>query len=274
MVFGRIQLKMRVNYATKGWSDKIKFIMTNLRSPHHNSQSMISNILKTIILIIIVGGVIKISTRDKEPQIRRVSQHIISAITNNYDIKPLEMKGGNPYVRALMRTISASEANSSRPYHIIYGGQHIDSLKQHPNQCITISNGPNRGRCSTAAGRYQFLNTTWEEKAAQYHPQPSRFLRKNYSFEPEYQDQVLYSWLRDKRAWEMDITKLLEQGQIDTVLEMLSPTWTSLGYGIENNSITKRLPMIYQKMLEEELMKARNIDSQWERHEIEMEMRP
>ncbi|MBE9221537.1 glycoside hydrolase family protein [Cyanobacterium stanieri LEGE 03274] len=230
--------------------------MTHLTNSQPNKIFMISkNILKTFILILILWGVGKVLLREKEPQIRRAGQQIISNITQNYDIEPLEMEGGNPYIRALMRTISASEANSDRPYHILYGGRHIDNLKQHPNQCVTIANGPNRGRCSTAAGRYQFLNTTWAEKANLYHPEPSGFLRKSYSFEPIYQDKVLYSWLRDTNAWGgTDITQLLEQGQINTVLELLSPTWTSLGYGIESNSITRSLPNIYKKMLEEELM--------------------
>ncbi|MEL7245712.1 MAG: glycoside hydrolase, partial [Cyanobacteria bacterium J06573_2] len=33
----------------------------------------------------------------------------------------------------------------------------------------------------------------------------------------------------------------------------LSPTWTSLGYGIETNSVSSSLPRIYQKVLQEEL---------------------
>ncbi|MEY2985681.1 MAG: hypothetical protein RLZZ568_2298, partial [Cyanobacteriota bacterium] len=115
-------------------------------------------------------------------------------------ISPLVMEGGDPYLRALMRTISASEANTAQPYHVIYGGQYVEDLSQHPNRCVIIKAGPNRGNCSTASGRYQFLNTTWAEKARQYHPH--QFLRwQNYSFEPQYQDQVLYRWLADSQAW-------------------------------------------------------------------------
>jgi len=77
-----------------------------------------------------------------------------------------------------------------------------------------------------------------------------------YSFEPEYQDVVVYRWLNDNKVWETDISQLLQKGKINDVLRRLSPTWTSLGYGIETNSISNSLPNVYQKMLKEELKAA------------------
>lgn len=170
---------------------------------------------------------------------------------------PLIMKGGDPYIRALMRTISASEANDPRPYSILYGGKHIDDLSRHPQQCITIVNGPNKGNCSTAAGRYQVINTTWYDIARRYHPQPNQFMWwTNYSFEAQYQDAVVYRWLSDSKFWGTNFSQSLRQGKVKDVLRHLSPTWTSLGYGIENNSMSRHLPKIYQKMLKEELQQA------------------
>jgi muramidase (phage lysozyme) len=167
---------------------------------------------------------------------------------------PLAMKGGDPYLRALMRTISASEANVTRPYNAIYGNKIVEDLKTHPEICVAIVAGPNIGNCTTAAGRYQMLNFTWEEKARQYHPHPAGFWQwKTYSFEPEYQDEVVYHWLSDRSAWDEDIPQLLQQGKINKVLSLLSNTWTSLGYGIETNSMSGYLPKIYQNMLREEL---------------------
>jgi muramidase (phage lysozyme) len=167
---------------------------------------------------------------------------------------PLVMKGGDPYIRALMRTISASEASSNRPYSILYGGQHVKDLSRHPQICVTIVTGPNQGNCSTAAGRYQIINTTWYTIAPRYHPKPKRLMFWNsYSFEPEYQDAVVHSWLSDSEFWGINISQLLRQGKLDEVLRRLSSTWTSLGYGIETNSVSPYLPQIYQKMLKEEL---------------------
>lgn len=169
---------------------------------------------------------------------------------------PLVMQGGDPYIRALMRTISASESNVRNPYGVMYGGTYAQNLSAHPDRCITIVAGPNVGDCTTAAGRYQFITTTWQEKARRYHPTPNGFLMwQNYSFEPQYQDEVVYRWLSDSKAWGVDVRQLLKKGQINTVLKMLSGTWTSLGYGIETNSMSDDLPRIYQRILKQELQR-------------------
>ncbi len=225
--------------------------MANFYNKQKNLKSNGVELLKTIFIILTLSGLISFWLKDKKIEFKKASQEIIS---NIYYSPPLNMKGGNPYLRALMRTISASEASYINPYHVIYGGKYVKNLTKHPNLCVTIVRGPNKDNCTTASGRYQFLNTTWAEKAEKYHPQPSQFLMwKEYSFEPEYQDIVLYNWLNDSQAWGKDIQSLLKQGKIDEVLKLLSPTWTSLGYGIEDNMITKHLPSIYHKILKEEL---------------------
>ena len=168
--------------------------------------------------------------------------------------QPLVMEGGDPYIRALMRTITASESNVSRPYHVLYGGKQVEDLSSHPEVCVTIVAGPNVGNCTTAAGRYQMLDFTWDRQARKYHPQPSGIWRwKTYSFEAEYQDAVVHDWLSDSNVWGTDISQLLRQGEIEQVLRILSGTWTSLGYGIETNSMSRYLPGIYRNMLAEEL---------------------
>ncbi|WP_324281694.1 glycoside hydrolase family protein [Cyanobacterium aponinum UTEX 3222] len=224
--------------------------MTNINRSHSFSTQIV-NFFKLIILLIILTGIGNVIFREKKAEIKTAGQHLISSI---YGSPPLVMEGGDPYIRALMRTISFSESNYLNPYYVIYSGEYVDDLSEHPNICMTIVNGPNKGKCSTASGRYQFLNTTWAEKAAKYHPHPSKFLVwEDYSFEPEYQDKVLYNWLKDTTAWEKDIAELLREEKIDDVLRMLSPTWTSLGYGIEDNNMTKFLPKVYKKLLQEEL---------------------
>ncbi|AFY96267.1 glycoside hydrolase family protein [Chamaesiphon minutus] len=168
---------------------------------------------------------------------------------------PLVMKGGNPYIRALMRTIAASEASDRQPYSVIYGGSHAKTLDRHPEKCIRIVSGPNINNCSTAAGRYQMINTTWFRMAKKYHPQPDCllfFFQCTYSFEPEYQDAVVHAWLSDESAWNMNIPQLLKDGKLEEVRKRLSSTWTSLGYGIETNSITPKLAGIYQRLVKEE----------------------
>jgi muramidase (phage lysozyme) len=171
----------------------------------------------------------------------------------NTPYPPLAMTGGDPYVRALMRTISASESNDSNPYGLLYGGEYFSDLSNHPDQCIPIANGPNQGSCSTAAGRYQFITSTWEEKAHLYHPKPDGWLFwQHYAYDPVSQDTVVYEWLTDPAAWAVDIPSRLRAGKLDDVLYRLSGTWTSLGYGIESNDMSPHLNEMYQKFLKEE----------------------
>jgi muramidase (phage lysozyme) len=171
---------------------------------------------------------------------------------------PLAMADGNPYVRALMRTISASESNDLEPYSLLYGGQSFSDWSRHPDQCIVIQSGPNNGNCTTAAGRYQFITTTWEEKARLYHPNPDGWLFwQHYSFDPASQDQVVYRWLSDSDAWGVNVPELLKEGQLNEVLYRLSGTWTSLGYGIETNEMTPQLNEMYQRFLAEEQAQSR-----------------
>lgn len=168
---------------------------------------------------------------------------------------PLEMEGGDPYLRALMRTISAAESNTADPYRLLYGGKRVKDISVHPDECITIVNGPNRGDCTTAAGRYQFLTTTWQRESRNYHPERPAWYEMwdKPSFAAVYQDRVVHDWLADPAAWGFDISATLQAGDVETVLRALSGTWTSLGYGIEDNSMTALLPDIYEEMLTEEL---------------------
>jgi cation efflux system protein involved in nickel and cobalt tolerance len=169
----------------------------------------------------------------------------------------LAMSGGDAHVRALMRTISASESNGKDPYILLYGGKHTHDLGQHPDLCMPITVGVNYGDCSTAAGRYQFLTSTWVEKASRYHPNPLYEGETiTYSFEPEYQDVVIYQWLKDEQIWSVNIAERLKQGEINEVLQLLSGTWTSLGSGIEDNSMTPYLAEIYQQVLAKELQRS------------------
>lgn len=170
--------------------------------------------------------------------------------------QPLVMQGGDPYIRALMRTISASESNVMRPYHVVYGSEYVGTLERHPNRCESIGQGPNKGNCSTAAGRYQLLYSTWLELAARHHPQRTgdALDAMGLSFAPLYQDSVVYAWLQGGR-WG-NLSAQLRAGRIQPVLRRLSGTWTSLGYGIETNSMSRELPQVYQRLLREELAQA------------------
>jgi muramidase (phage lysozyme) len=170
----------------------------------------------------------------------------------------LVMPGGDPHLRALMRTISAAESNVMRPYHVLHGGGTVGTLERHPNRCEAIGQGPSRGNCSTAAGRYQLLYGTWLELAARYHPDRTGddLDAVGLSFSALHQDVVVHAWLADPRPWRSNLAAQLRQGQVQSVLRRLSGTWTSLGHGIETNSMSRELPGLYRRLLSDELART------------------
>jgi hypothetical protein len=64
--------------------------------------------------------------------------------------------------RALLDTIAGSE---SPGYNVRYGGKTFDDYSKFPAGAAVIANGPNAGKTSSAAGRYQFLKGTWNRMA-------------------------------------------------------------------------------------------------------------
>lgn len=223
-------------------------IVQHSRSKRNRKNFRLKKSYKLVLNSIIIVGLVWLIHSFKKNSHPLVNPSLISHLPE------LEMSGGDPYIRALMLTISASESNHKNSYFLLYGGSHVHNLQQHPNQCLMIKIGPNQGKCSTAAGRYQFLYSTWQEKAKKYHPEPQKTDRKYiYTFEPKYQDIVVYRWLKDHHQWDIDLLTLLKEDRVEEVLTELSDTWTSLGGGIEDNSMTPHLPKLYRYFLAKEL---------------------
>jgi muramidase (phage lysozyme) len=209
------------------------------------------NIIGMLIAVSLLGVVIAYLTKNSQ------SSDQLKDPLFGYANPELVMRDGDPYIRALMRMISASEANDRQPYSLIYGGSRAKSLERHPGICIRIRGGPNKNNCSTAAGRYQMIDRTWLEMAKRYGAtERGWFWDRHYSFAPIEQDKVVHAWLSDAQFWNMDLAQQLRNCQLTTVRKRLSSTWTSLGYGIENNAMTPALVKIYNKILPEELARA------------------
>lgn len=135
--------------------------------------------------------------------------------------------------RKLLDAIAGSESPS---YNTMYGGGQFESFSDHPRIPVPIQSGPNAGRTSSAAGRYQFLGPTWDE------------VKKEANlpdFSPDSQDRG--AWFLAQKVYNQktgrDLAGDLEGANgnpqaIAMVGKVLSGTWTSLPGGAEPNSQT------------------------------------
>jgi muramidase (phage lysozyme) len=128
--------------------------------------------------------------------------------------------------RAFMDTIARYESPS---YNTMYGGTKFTSYADHPRVGHRITSGPNKGRLSTAAGRYQFKSSTWDSIAREI---------GLTDFSPESQDIAGYALAaRDYQAKTGqnldDVLATADPAQVASAARELHGTWTSLPGGIE-----------------------------------------
>ena len=149
-----------------------------------------------------------------------------------------------PEGRALLATIGGPEAGGQ--YNVRYGGAHFDGYADHPRIKQAIESGPNKGGMSDAAGRYQFLGSTWDE---------AKKALGLTDFSPASQDKAAW-WLaqRDYHAKTGgDLTAALKSGdpeKLAGVAQALHGTWTSLPGGIEEGTTSGKFAASYSAALQ------------------------
>lgn len=134
-----------------------------------------------------------------------------------------------PEARALLDTIAMDEAPG---YDVMYGGRRFDDYSQHPGVYTPIQSGPNKGKKSSAAGRYQFLKSTWDAQAAKLGLQ---------DFSPESQDAAAWDLAQSRYGDKTgrDLLADLRTGDPrfqQGISNALSSIWTSMPGGIEQRS--------------------------------------
>jgi muramidase (phage lysozyme) len=131
-----------------------------------------------------------------------------------------------PEGKALLDAIAGSEAGPEG-YKSRFPSKSFSSFADHPRKDEPIPWRP--GWTSNAAGRYQFISTTWDDLAG-------RLRLKDFS--PANQDRAAWQLAIDNYGkGESGIIEDLRKNPL-TVANKLSPTWTSLPGGAEQNAAT------------------------------------
>jgi muramidase (phage lysozyme) len=127
--------------------------------------------------------------------------------------------------KPLLNRIGATE--SGNQYDVRYGGggdKRFTDFTDHPRIAEPITSGPDVGKTSTAAGRYQFLAPTWDaEKAKLNLP----------DFSPDSQDKAAWDLAQTEYRAKTgkDLLTVLKSGDTGDVLPSLSGRWSSLPGG-------------------------------------------
>ena len=116
-------------------------------------------------------------------------------------------------VKAFLDTIAAAEGTATPDgYRTQYTGTKFASFSDHPRE-MRCGRRYGKKLCSDAAGRYQFLSTTWDRFAKKF---------SITDFSPQNQDFVAVELIREKGALE-DI----EAGRLEPAIRKLAYIWPS-----------------------------------------------
>lgn len=155
-------------------------------------------------------------------------------VMNNARANPVN----NPKVRAFLDTIAVMEGTTGPAgYYMQYTGTKIDDLSQHPREMRCGIDIRNNQLCSDAAGRYQFLSTSWDLYGEAIGVK---------DFSPTNQDLVAIEIIKSKEA----LTDI-EEGRLESAFIKLAYVWPSF---TKNRTVTvealmPKLISVYQENL-------------------------
>ncbi|MDA5341588.1 glycoside hydrolase family 24 protein [Stenotrophomonas maltophilia] len=117
----------------------------------------------------------------------------------------------------------ASQRSRDRGYDVIVGGQLFETYRDHPRVLVSL---PRYGIKSSAAGRYQFLRSTWDDLRARLGLP---------DFGPVSQDRAAVALLKQCGAYE-----LVRLGRFEAAVGAARRIWASLpgaGYGQKEHAL-------------------------------------
>ena len=167
---------------------------------------------------------------------RKYLQVVAGSGTSTASCDPSRAKGAvGGYQKALHDVIAWAEGTrgySKDGYNVMFSYKLMSSCGSHPNQCISYGSS-----CSTAAGRYQFLTSTWKgAKNALNLP----------SFEPENQELAGKYLISTVRKVTVPQSRPMSAAEFSNAMSKLSYEWASLPpgrYGQPNKTQTQMRSM-------------------------------
>lgn len=130
----------------------------------------------------------------------------------------LEQYRDNPRVAAFLDMLAATEGTigigNNAGYDVLFGGERFADLSKHPDRGKAFRDNAGRSQKSTAAGRYQMINPTWQEQAEKLGLE---------DFSAGNQDLAALGLIDQKGALD-DIAS----GNITAAIDKLGSTWASL----------------------------------------------
>lgn len=134
-------------------------------------------------------------------------------------------------VRAFLDMIAWAEGTAGGPengYRVMFGPREFYSMVDHPRQLFSFTNSRGEQLRTSAAGRYQFLQRTWDELRDKLHLQ---------DFGPASQDAAAIELIRQRGALEA-----VKAGRLAEAIRKCAKTWASFpgaGYAQPERKIQK-----------------------------------
>lgn len=128
--------------------------------------------------------------------------------------KQLEAYAQNPNVRKFLDLIAHTEGTEGNGYRTAFGGGRLSNLGDHPRYMKSFKQQNGKINKTSAAGRYQFLSSTWDSVAKKYGLN---------DFGPQSQDLGAIALLAQNGA----LGSILK-GDMTTAVRKSGSTWASL----------------------------------------------
>lgn len=156
---------------------------------------------------------------------------VVSQPTDPDPVDPGEPSGGtcepsraagavNDFQKALHDAIAFAEGtrnHSKDGYNVMFSFKLMNGCQSHPNQCLKFGS-----TCSTAAGRYQFLTSTWNG---------AKSAKGLTSFEPENQERGAEYLVKTVRKVTVPSSRAMTASEFSNAMSKLSWEWASLPPG-------------------------------------------